>query len=78
MPADHRSFHTHPMGVAQLPERFKARQATIGMDYVGLPLALTAAKAGFNVLGFERGLPMTGWLKPDKQGFSSPCTGAMV
>jgi UDP-N-acetyl-D-glucosamine dehydrogenase len=36
--------------------RFQARQATIGiigLGYVGLPLALTAAKAGFSVLGFD-------------------------
>ncbi|WP_370644982.1 nucleotide sugar dehydrogenase [Microvirga sp. ACRRW] len=56
MPADHVTYDTHAMGVAQLLERFKARQATIGiigMGYVGLPLALTAAKAGFHVLGFD-------------------------
>ena len=49
MPADHISFDPHAAGVVQLLERFKARQATIGiigMGYVGLPLALTAAKAG--------------------------------
>jgi UDP-N-acetyl-D-glucosamine dehydrogenase len=35
---------------------FKARQAKvgiIGLGYVGIPLALTAAKAGFSVLGFD-------------------------
>ncbi len=56
MPADHATYDSHAMGVAQILERFKARQATIGiigMGYVGLPLALTAAKAGFNVLGFD-------------------------
>jgi UDP-N-acetyl-D-glucosamine dehydrogenase len=44
------------MGVAPLLERFTARQATIGiigLGYVGLPLALTAARAGFTVLGFD-------------------------
>jgi UDP-N-acetyl-D-glucosamine dehydrogenase len=42
--------------VADLLERFQARRATvgiIGLGYVGLPLALTAAKAGFQVLGFD-------------------------
>ncbi|WP_445503930.1 hypothetical protein [Microvirga sp. G4-2] len=44
MPADHVSFHAHAMGMAQLLERLKARQATIGMGDVGLPLAPTVAK----------------------------------
>ncbi|MGO4388494.1 nucleotide sugar dehydrogenase [Microvirga sp. 2YAF29] len=42
--------------VASLLERFTKRQATIGiigLGYVGLPLALTAARAGFTVLGFD-------------------------
>ncbi len=40
----------------ELLARFQSREATIGiigLGYVGLPLALTAAKAGFRVLGFD-------------------------
>ncbi|WP_315974389.1 nucleotide sugar dehydrogenase [Microvirga sesbaniae] len=40
----------------ELLERFQSRKATvgiIGLGYVGLPLALTAAQAGFSVLGFD-------------------------
>jgi UDP-N-acetyl-D-glucosamine dehydrogenase len=40
----------------ELQERFQSRDATvgiIGLGYVGLPLALTAAQAGFAVLGFD-------------------------
>uniref|UniRef100_UPI004044A521 NAD(P)-binding domain-containing protein n=1 Tax=Microvirga sp. G4-2 TaxID=3434467 RepID=UPI004044A521 len=29
----------------------------VGLGYVGIPLALTAAKAGFNVLGFDIDAP---------------------
>jgi UDP-N-acetyl-D-glucosamine dehydrogenase len=39
-----------------LLERFQSRNASvgiIGLGYVGLPLALTAAQAGFSVLGFD-------------------------
>jgi UDP-N-acetyl-D-glucosamine dehydrogenase len=46
----------HAIEVGPLLERFKGREATlgiIGLGYVGLPLALTAAKAGFTVLGFD-------------------------
>ncbi|MGO4704364.1 nucleotide sugar dehydrogenase [Microvirga sp. 2MCAF38] len=42
--------------VTALLEKFKARRAKlgiIGLGYVGLPLALTAARAGFEVLGFD-------------------------
>jgi UDP-N-acetyl-D-glucosamine dehydrogenase len=42
--------------VAELLSNFKARRARIGiigLGYVGIPLALTAAKAGFKVLGFD-------------------------
>lgn len=42
--------------VGALLDGFKARRAKvgiIGLGYVGLPLALTAAKAGFRVLGFD-------------------------
>src|SRR4051794_39756627 len=41
---------------AALASAFRERRATIGvvgLGYVGLPLALTAAKAGFRVLGFD-------------------------
>ncbi len=44
---------TYPL---ELLERLRTRQAKIGiigLGYVGLPLALTAAKAGFTVLGFD-------------------------
>ena len=40
----------------QLVEKFRSRDATIGivgLGYVGCPLALTAAKAGFRVLGVD-------------------------
>jgi UDP-N-acetyl-D-glucosamine dehydrogenase len=40
----------------ELVENFQSRNATvgiIGLGYVGLPLALTAAQAGFEVLGFD-------------------------
>jgi UDP-N-acetyl-D-glucosamine dehydrogenase len=40
----------------ELLEHFQSRNATvgiIGLGYVGLPLALTAAQAGFSVLGFD-------------------------
>jgi UDP-N-acetyl-D-glucosamine dehydrogenase len=39
-----------------LVARFQSRQATIGivgLGYVGIPLALTASKVGFNVVGFD-------------------------
>jgi UDP-N-acetyl-D-glucosamine dehydrogenase len=42
--------------VAEVLANFKARSARIGivgLGYVGIPLALTAAKAGFKVLGFD-------------------------
>ncbi|MPR08707.1 nucleotide sugar dehydrogenase [Microvirga tunisiensis] len=50
---------THAGPAADIPAllaRFQARQVTIGiigLGYVGLPLALTAARAGFSVLGFD-------------------------
>ncbi len=49
----------HPssaVDIARLLECFRDRHAKIGvvgLGYVGLPLALTAAKAGFKVLGFD-------------------------
>jgi len=49
MPAGDRSFEAQDAGIGPLLERFRTRQATIGiigLGYVGLPLALTAAKAG--------------------------------
>jgi UDP-N-acetyl-D-glucosamine dehydrogenase len=42
--------------VAELVANFEARRARIGiigLGYVGLPLALAAARAGFQVLGFD-------------------------
>ena len=39
-----------------LMEKFRNREATlgvIGLGYVGLPLAVEKAKAGFSVLGFD-------------------------
>jgi UDP-N-acetyl-D-glucosamine dehydrogenase len=44
------------MSAAAIIERVRSRQFTVGivgLGYVGLPLALTAAKAGFKVLGFD-------------------------
>ncbi|MGO4571543.1 nucleotide sugar dehydrogenase [Microvirga sp. 2TAF3] len=46
--------------VAELLAKFKGRSATIGivgLGYVGIPLALTAAKAGFKVVGFDIDAP---------------------
>jgi UDP-N-acetyl-D-glucosamine dehydrogenase len=46
--------------VAEVLANFKARSARIGivgLGYVGIPLALTAAKAGFKVLGFDIDAP---------------------
>jgi UDP-N-acetyl-D-glucosamine dehydrogenase len=48
------------VGVAELLANFKARRARIGivgLGYVGIPLALTAAKAGFKVIGFDIDAP---------------------
>jgi UDP-N-acetyl-D-glucosamine dehydrogenase len=48
--------HGLPIMSRELLERFHSRNATIGiigLGYVGLPLALTAAQAGFAVLGFD-------------------------
>src|SRR6185437_16174021 len=42
--------------IEQLEARFRERTATvgvIGMGYVGLPLMLAAAAAGYHVLGFD-------------------------
>ncbi|MCB8819823.1 nucleotide sugar dehydrogenase [Microvirga rosea] len=49
-----------PVNVAELLASFKARKARIGivgLGYVGIPLALAATKAGFNVLGFDIDAP---------------------
>ncbi|MBF9232272.1 nucleotide sugar dehydrogenase [Microvirga sp. BT350] len=46
--------------VAELLAKFKERSATlgiVGLGYVGIPLALTAAKAGFKVVGFDIDAP---------------------
>ena len=40
----------------QLAEKLESRQATaavIGLGYVGLPLAMEIAEAGFNVIGID-------------------------
>ncbi len=45
------------MGVTELRRKIESRSAlmgVIGMGYVGLPLAVEAAKAGFTVIGFDR------------------------
>ncbi len=44
------------MNPAQLIQRIESRQAVVGivgLGYVGLPLAMTFARAGFRVLGFD-------------------------
>jgi len=44
------------LGVAALMERIEERRfgvAVLGLGYVGIPLALTACKAGFPVFGFD-------------------------
>ncbi|MEZ0167172.1 nucleotide sugar dehydrogenase [Microvirga sp. TS319] len=57
MPAERTTLDaTRDPDVTGLVERFRGRQATlgiIGLGYVGLPLALTAVRAGFRVLGFD-------------------------
>jgi UDP-N-acetyl-D-glucosamine dehydrogenase len=48
------------LDIAELLASFRARRARIGiigLGYVGIPLALTAAKAGFKVLGFDIDAP---------------------
>ncbi len=45
-----------PDGARQLIERFRSKEArvgVIGLGYVGLPLAVALAKAGFRVLGLD-------------------------
>jgi UDP-N-acetyl-D-glucosamine dehydrogenase len=44
------------LGLSDLVTAFESRSALVGivgLGYVGMPLALTAAKAGFRVLGFD-------------------------
>ncbi|WP_134499172.1 nucleotide sugar dehydrogenase [Microvirga pakistanensis] len=56
MPADQLLQAKHTITTSDLLARFEGRQARVGivgMGYVGLPLALVAAKAGFSVLGFD-------------------------
>jgi UDP-N-acetyl-D-glucosamine dehydrogenase len=43
----------HVAGLLAAFEQRAARIGIIGLGYVGIPLALTAAKAGFKVLGFD-------------------------
>jgi UDP-N-acetyl-D-glucosamine dehydrogenase len=50
------SSHEAPAAVAALIDRVAARDfrlGVIGLGYVGIPLALTACKAGFKVTGFD-------------------------
>ena len=45
-----------PTAVTTLLERIRSRQANvgvIGLGYVGLPLAVELAQAGFTVTGFD-------------------------
>ena len=45
------------MGLTELRRKIESRSAVlgvIGLGYVGLPLAVEAAKAGFNVIGLDR------------------------
>jgi UDP-N-acetyl-D-glucosamine dehydrogenase len=42
------------MGFEELISSKKAKVGIIGLGYVGLPLACTIAKAGFNVIGFDK------------------------
>jgi UDP-N-acetyl-D-glucosamine dehydrogenase len=39
--------------LASLLSNRRARAGVIGLGYVGLPLAVTIARAGFHVLGFD-------------------------
>src|SRR5687768_12435776 len=51
---------------ARLRERIETRQArvaVIGLGYVGLPLALACAEAGFHTLGLEIQAEKVGMLK---------------
>ena len=44
------------LAIEQLRTRISSRSATVGvcgMGYVGLPLATSAAKAGFTLIGFD-------------------------
>ena len=46
--------------LADLVAAFDTRRAlvgVVGLGYVGMPLALTAAKAGFRVIGFDINAP---------------------
>lgn len=55
--------------VAELLASFKGRSARIGivgLGYVGIPLALAAAKAGFKVLGFDIDAPRVDQLNQGK------------
>src|SRR5262249_50615186 len=45
-----------PMTISSLEQRYTDKTASIGiigMGYVGMPLALTAAAAGFRIVGFD-------------------------
>ncbi|MBV9520481.1 MAG: nucleotide sugar dehydrogenase, partial [Hyphomicrobiales bacterium] len=43
--------------LAEKIARGEAKLGIIGLGYVGMPLALTSAKAGFDVLGFDTNAP---------------------
>jgi UDP-N-acetyl-D-glucosamine dehydrogenase len=65
MPVGQGPYVEQAAEVADLLGRFHDRNATIGiigLGYVGLPLALTAAKAGFKVLGFDINPSYVEWL----------------
>jgi UDP-N-acetyl-D-glucosamine dehydrogenase len=59
------------LDVDALVARFTSRQATIavvGLGYVGLPLALTACRVGFNVIGFDIDEPRVERLNKGESG----------
>lgn len=60
MKKTHLKVVTTPLDVSDLVAAFKEKRALvgiIGLGYVGIPLALTAANKGFSVLGFDVDAP---------------------
>jgi UDP-N-acetyl-D-glucosamine dehydrogenase len=56
----HLKVVTEPLNVANLIEAYREKRAVVGivgLGYVGIPLALTAAHKGFPVLGFDIDAP---------------------
>ena len=56
LPTQNAADGTHGQQSRQLRDKIHARNATIGvlgMGYVGLPLAITFAEAGFSTIGFD-------------------------